>query len=311
MKNGKIIFIATLLLVSLLCISAVSAADDAASDVIADNTDETVLDAGIDDADIGDSESDELGDSEIGPPLMVGTFTTLNDDVNNGADVVNLSYDYSYNEYSDYDFQHGILIDRNVTINGNGIQINGNNNARIFHVLDYNTVTFNNISFVNANAPGDYASGGAIWVESGATVQAINCKFINNEARYGGAIAGGDATNCIFTGNSAAGIGAGIYIGDATGCTFINNTASSGGAIYNGNATDCTFTANKGSAIYNGNAIDCTFTGNSANTGGAIYNGNATDCTFIANSANTGGAIAYGSATDCTFTGNSANTGAI
>ena len=93
MKNGKILFIATILLVSLLCLSAVSAAEDAASDVIADNTDETILDAGIDDADLGDSESDELGESDeidldgaaddptLGLPAPPG-FTELDNDIN-------------------------------------------------------------------------------------------------------------------------------------------------------------------------------------------------------------------------------------
>ena len=50
MKNGKLLFIAIIFLVSFLCISAASAADDAASDIIADANEGAVLEESIDDA---------------------------------------------------------------------------------------------------------------------------------------------------------------------------------------------------------------------------------------------------------------------
>ena len=164
MKNGKILFIATLLLVSLLCISAVSAADDAASDVIADNNDETILDVGIDDADLGDSESDELsqsdenvvGDGETPPPINP-SFTLLSDKIVNNDEVI-LEDDYSYTYYDD-NFQKGININHNVTIKGNGHKIDGQKTARIFYIGNNVTVILEDINFVNANS----SFGGAIY----------------------------------------------------------------------------------------------------------------------------------------------------
>ena len=182
MKNGKILFIATLLLVSLLCISAVSAADDAASDVIADNTDETVLEEGIDDADLQASENDEnvLNDDEgewsqpSPDPPVFGDFVILNKTINNGKDVVYLdatSYEYFEGDEGSEELKYGIVIDRPVTIYGNGHTINGRNLARIFWVQSPNVV-FHDINFINGNSGG---LGGAICGFDGSECTAINC----------------------------------------------------------------------------------------------------------------------------------------
>ena len=109
MLNKKIIFMA-ILLISLLSLSAVSAADDGAND-IASAVDDAVIEESINE-DVSNEEpaleepdenvlSDGSG-SEVGPPLMVGSFKTLDEDVNKDYDEINLNYSYYYtSEYDD------------------------------------------------------------------------------------------------------------------------------------------------------------------------------------------------------------------
>ncbi|MBQ6139561.1 MAG: hypothetical protein IJI80_07810 [Methanobrevibacter sp.] len=330
MKSGKFLFIAMIFLVSLLCLSAVSAADDAASDVIADTIDEPILEESIDDADLGDIESDEniLTDGDTPPlPPIPRPFSMLNKTIGDSGDEVNLSIDYY--QFDETDFKEGIYIDRDLTINGNGHSINGNNQARIFFVESGCIVTFKNINFVDANASdcvntGNY--GGAICSFGNVTV--INCTFTDNSAEYdGGAIATGidgecNVINCTFTGNSADRGGALYYYeseGTVINCTFTGNFAGEwGGAICVDDYAECTakncnFTDNSAGeysgAIDCGNAIYCNFINNTSEKAGALYGGNVTNCIFTGNSATEGGAILEGNAEKCTFINNNADNG--
>ena len=165
----------------------------------------------------------------------------------------------------------------------------------------YNTY---NCTFIGNSATYD---GGGIWY-----VAAYWSTFINNTAFDGGAMMGGSAHNCIFSGNTAENDGGAKFNGNAYNCTFTGNTAkTNGGAIYKGGASDCNFTNN--SATFDGGAVwiysdkfdseteytNCNFIGNSAgNRGGAIFchctvesELKVHDCTFIGNSAEDGGAI--------------------
>ena len=115
--------------------------------------------------------------------------------------------------------------------------------------------------------------------------------------------------NCTFIGNIAKNDGGAIYKSNATNCIFTNNTAKKGGAIYDGTATNCTFTGNNadfGGAIYAGNSTNCNFTKNNAKEGGATKLVNATNCNFIENHAGNGGAMYEGNAKNCTFRLNTA-----
>ena len=146
---------------------------------------------------------------------------------------------------------------------------------------------------------------------------ATNCIFTNNTAEKGGAIYRGNATNCTFTENKADEEGGAINCGNAYDCIFTQNKANNGGAIYGCNATTCTFTENeadRGGSIYEGNAYNCIFTQNKANEyGGAIYSApdiftEAYYCTFTNNTAeDQGGAIYGGNAYNCNFTENKAD----
>ena len=278
------------------------------------------------------------------------TFRFLNYTINgNDNPMIELYNDFYFDPAYDADFINGIVINRSVTINGNGFTINAKGKARIFEVLVDNVVV-KNIVFKNGNITGDggavhfggsgtvencnftnnsagYA-GGAIHMYSGSVE---NCIFINNTARYGGAIRfynDGTTTNCNFTNNKAIGTnswgGAICFsnIGNITNCNFAGNTAEGGGAVYfmnNGAMSNCNFagnTAEDGGAIsmFSGNVSNSTFTDNTADVGGAIsmFSGNVLNCNFVNNSAaDVGGAISmnYGTVINCKFTNNKADTG--
>ena len=244
MFNKKILFLA-ILLISLLSISAVSAAEDASSDISST----------IDDVTLEETVNEELfledNDGETKLSEEPKSFTQLNDAINgNEDDYISLDSDYVYTD-SDSQYEHGINITRNVTINGNGCTIDGNNAARIFQVQE-STVVFQNINFINGKAPGDYGNAGAIWVYNEAKATATNCNFTNNHGTYRGGATHGDLTaiNCTFTGNGVSGNkaernGGAMNRGTAINCTFIDNTAEKyGQALYGATAIFCIFENN-------------------------------------------------------------------
>ena len=255
MLSKKIIFLA-ILLISLLSLSAVSAADDTASD-ISSTIDDVTLEKTVNEEIISE---EGTGETTQEPK----SFTNLNDTINgNSDDYISLDSDYIYTD-DDSDFQHGINITRDVTINGNGHTIDGNNAARIFQVQEC-TVVFQNIDFVNGRSPGSYGDAGALWVYDGAKATAENCTFTNNHGTYRGGATHGDCTaiNCTFTNNGVNG----------------NKDEKDGGSMNRGTAIDCTFVNNHaggcGGAIFNGTAVNCTFIYNSAQSGADVYN---TEC---------------------------------
>ena len=255
MLSKKIIFLA-ILLISLLSLSAVSAADDTASD-ISSTIDDFTLEKTVNEEIISE---EGTGETTQEPK----SFTNLNDAINgNSDDYISLDSDYNYTD-DDSDFQHGINITRDVTINGNGHTIDGNNAARIFQVQEC-TVVFQNIDFVNGRSPGSYGDAGALWVYDGAKATAENCTFTNNHGTYRGGATHGDCTaiNCTFTNNGVNG----------------NKNEKDGGSMNRGTAIDCTFVNNHaggcGGAIFNGTAVNCTFIYNSAQSGADVYN---TEC---------------------------------
>ena len=288
-----------LVILSLLAISNVSASEitDGTSDLLSSNNDEAIIDLN-EDKGLFESNSD-------------GTFTDLANEIVNATGELNLTRNYVYRD-DDSDYKEGIVIDKKITINGNGFTINGNNQTRIFNVTSSNVI-FNNICFMNSYSSG---SGGAIY---GKGSSAVNCTFIGNSAASGGAIygRGSSALNCTFIGNSALNQGGGaMSSGSAVNCTFIGNSAlnQGGGAMSSGSAVNCTFIGNSaryGGAMAGYSAINSTFINNSAWDYGGAFSGkgsSAVNCTFIGNSAGDyGGAMAYVSSADgCTFINNSA-----
>ena len=214
------------------------------------------------------------------------TFWFLNYTLNSNSDaVINLTNDFYFD--SDYDsaFVDGIVIDRSVTINGNGYTIDAKGQARIFQVM-CTDVVLENITFINGNSTG----GGAVYFDDAGIVS--DCNFVNNTATgdnaYGGAVYflnNGEVTNCSFANNSASNGGAVyIYSGSVGNCNFVNNSVTDeGGAIrmHSGSVENCNFVDNTatgdygfGGAVYflnNGKLTYCNFTRNNATVGSAIY----------------------------------------
>ena len=266
-------------------------------------------------------------------------FTYLNKTINgNTDDTINLDCDYTFNSNIDSAFTGGIVINRPVTINGNGHTIDAQGKARVFYV-QADDVTIKNLTIKNAKYEG---YGGAVYFNEVGTVS--NCNFTNNIASDGGAVffyRGGTVTNCNFTGNTATGdssYGGAVYFldtGDVTNCNFTNNTATrGGGAVYfsgNSDVTNCNFADNtathEGGAIrmYSGSVENCNFVNNSAtgegSRGGAIrmYSATVSNCNFTGNNATTGSAIYFFkwdssdtlTVSDSTFLNNRANAGAL
>ncbi|ADC47893.1 adhesin-like protein [Methanobrevibacter ruminantium M1] len=278
--------------------------------------------------------------------IFYGSFSDLNRTINGNEDAeITLDKNYAYNPEIDTAFINGIVINRTLTINGNGFTINGSNKAPIFHITGDN-VTINNISFVNgyANAyvngyDGEDMRGGAIYWQ-GRNGKVTYSNFTNNNANDGGAIywfgTDGIVEYSNFINNNANDGGA-IYWFGTDGIVeysnFINNNANDGGAIYwfgqNGNVENSVFTQNHagsyGGAIYCSGAESIVeysnFTNNNAYNGGAIYwfgqNGNVENSVFTQNHAGSYGGAIYCSGAESiveysNFTNNNAfNGGAI
>ncbi|ADC46190.1 adhesin-like protein [Methanobrevibacter ruminantium M1] len=217
------------------------------------------------------------------------TFFDLDYIINaNNNNTIVLDRDYTYNSTFDYNFTDGIVIDRPVTIIGNGHTINAAEMVRIFHIQADN-VKIKNITFTNAISNG---YGGAIYWQ-GANANLSSCLFENNSAVMAGAVAfygstGSIVSDCSFMNNSANNGGAIMWqVSDdsvVSDCSFMNNSAIQGGAIYwssnDGVVSDCSFVNNSavrnGGAIYweknNGNVSGCIFVNNSADNGAIYFN---------------------------------------
>jgi len=188
-------------------------------------------------------------------------------------------------------YQSKMVIDRNITIQGNGpantVTIDANKLGRIFTINNDVDVTFINITFLR----GSHSSGGGAVYNNyqNSMITFINCSFINNNAQdfgSGGAILNRGIMNvlgCNFTNNNDSWNGAGIAnygSANVSDSIFIKNRAGACGAIHNNGFM---------------NVSNSYFDGNTAGGGaGAIGNFgsmNVTGCYFVKNRANVGGAI--------------------
>ena len=206
----------------------------------------------------------------------MGSFEELSDKINMTPEggLLILDKDYEYIDGSN----KGVLINKSLTIDGNGYTLNGNHLSRMFNITAGN-VTLKNINFINGNAFGRYggiAGGGAIYWSG-------DYGFIEN---------------CNFTDNTGSGIEDDPYDKEET---FIDE---------NGNVVHIVRVRPMGAKINEGGAIvwngtdgcisKCVFVHNTVgypNTGGAIcwrgHNGKIIDSEFYENDAWCGSAIAW------------------
>ena len=126
-------------------------------------------------------------------------------------------------------YAEGIVIDKNITIDGHGLTINATdangNKVRIFKITNGATVTLKDIILSGASA----GNGGAIFVDDG-TLNLIGVTLTENTATNGAAVYSVDgivkAINSTFA-NNAATSSAALYIekGTVEGCIFEGNSA--------------------------------------------------------------------------------------
>lgn len=160
------------------------------------------------------------------------TYNLLQGEITGAAsgDEIRLNNDVTYEGAS----FSTMTISKNLIINGQGHKIDGRRVARMFIISGNYNVTFINISFVNGTTDpsartGLGLCGGAIFCYESNNVTVINCTFINNTGRYGGAIFAWTnyltVTNSEFIDNFAYWNGAGICL------EYIDQTATPGSKL--------------------------------------------------------------------------------
>ena len=301
MKYKKILMI-LMLAIFIFGVASVCASD--VNDTVMACTDDSAIE--LSQADAGENELISQTDNELIIEGNGGTFAELQANITAASEGSTLTLNKDYECEDGFDIE-GILIDKPLTIDGNGSKIDAQGKSRIFKITAENVI-LKNIIFTNGKTT---EHGGAVYFEKSSNV--TNCNFVNNTAaENGGAIYfknDGNIINCSLTENSANNGGAiWIYSGNVVNCNFTNNTISNGGGgavyMYLGNVTNCDFNNNmasngEGGAVYfvwsNCNLMNCNFNNNSAKyTGGAVYlnSGSFGYCNFVNNSAgNYGGAV--------------------
>ena len=242
--------------------------------------------------------------------LGIENFTDLQNAIGLVTGTLTLNQNVVMTDDEAANFVNGVIINKNIRIDGKGHTIDAKNLGRIFEIDGGFAVTLTNATLINGKAD----NGGAIY--NFGNLDLVHVNFVNNTAKYGGAIMnyayGLVLDDSTFTNNTAK-IGGAIY--NSADCfvvgnsTFVNNTATSnGGVIFNygigfvvGNSTFVNNSAADGAgAILNGGrgfvVGNSTFVNNTATSkGGAIYNygigfvvGNST---FANNTAEDAGAV--------------------
>ena len=321
MKNEKSILLLLLILITLMVsVSSVSAQDlNNMDEVDNGDTNGVTLEEQSDDlsSDEGDNDLIKQDNKEI-LSKNAGSFFDLNNKINNNSDTeIYLDMDYEYKLSGDENYTSGILINRSLTIYGNGHSITGVFLARAFQVNASNVI-FKDIVFsaCGKRDSGVAYNGGAINVlGSNANVSAINCEFDRCQGYTGGGTYNCTAIHCTFDKCDAYYSGGAMQYGEAINCSFTDNKAKMGGAAYQCNATYCNFTGNEateweGGAILWGKVLNCIFKNNKANLdGGAVFEADSENCIFENNEGWNGGAITYAKLKNCTFKNNKAREG--
>lgn len=172
--------------------SCVNAADNTTEDIVA--IEENYV--------TDDILTDENADS--------GSFSELNQSISSATgNTLVLEKDYTFkSDDQTKGFENGILINKDITIDGRGHTIDAKSKVRIFNITAKN-VQLLNIKFINGHH--DNSGGAVVFKETG---RINDCTFINNTAKY---------------------YGGAVYMpsGGIVGCNFINNSVENeGGAVH-------------------------------------------------------------------------------
>lgn len=168
------------------------------------------------------------------------SFSDLNEKIKDGGSV-ELRGNYKYDD--NVDSPNGIIISKNLILDGKNYTIDANGKARVFIISDGVDVKLKNVNFVNAycsdngaviknngrltiedctftdnsNHMGETIYSGGVIYSAGSILSVVDSKFISNKAAYGGAIYSSTnntlISNCNFTGNYAYSKGGGCLSG--------------------------------------------------------------------------------------------------
>lgn len=300
MNFKKSFFVFTILICIFLSISGVVASDVNDTNI-----------AAYENPVIGDANDDVIAFSQedLVSSSSKGTFTELQNLINNASvgSTVTLEKDYAYN--SEFKSTAGILISKDLTIDGKGHTIDGLSKSRIFFILfntddtllKNNNVVLKDIKFQNGFTK---LYGGAIFNFANLTVN--KCTFKNNYANTtAGAICSVGSLNCKnsnFLKNTANGDAGAIFSLNAVrNVQFFRNYFQSIENVDNIEVRDIVY-----AMIMSDKLLPSTdyitkskFTKNVAlgRGGGAVYaysHININSCTFNYNKANEVGGAVYG-----------------
>ncbi len=353
--NINYVFVVALIFTLFLGLSLVSANDVNMDDNVKFTDDDiktTSISNDIDDVEVNENNANEnfrrptncntvANDDIVTGANDVLNISSLNNTINSGATEIILEHDYAYDESTDSAFTSGIIINNNLTIDGNGYTIDLGDKIRFLNINSNKVVILKNINVKNG---GGNSEAGAIRSEK-SHLTIINSNFTDNSASLRGGVIyfrEGNFTleNCSFSGNTIGSYGGGaVYTSPETnqikiniiGSSFDDNHATYGGAVYvntgcNVNLINSNFTANIGSgggAIYTCSNIEITdvlFSANNATNGGVVYISNTApkfmNASFTNNHANSGGVVYvtnYGSVNfyNSSFTSNNASMGGV
>ena len=126
-------------------ISAVNASENITNDIVGmEETNNNVLSAKLNNQSIN---SIEYGNDFLSAN-PTGSFKDLANDIANAEGELKLTRNYVYDPNKDSNYKDGIVIDKEISINGRGFIINGDNNARAFYV-SASDVVLRNLEFIN------------------------------------------------------------------------------------------------------------------------------------------------------------------
>ena len=332
MKIKKRIILLTLVIFLLSLANAYASemddtlASEDASQIEVSSTVEDTLQASetLEQTDDNGAELKSTDEDELSSSGEFGELQKLIDDASDKS-TINLERNYTYTIGVD-NITEGIIISKNLTINGNGFAIDAQGKSRILNIKNGTNVVLNNIIFTNGYVKG---YGGAILANG--TVNIVGSTFTANHANNeGGAVyfnAKGSVENCNFKANAAQADGGAVYFdtsGTVENCNFSANNATSYGSavrMSSGSVSNSNFTNNMGDHgavnMGSGNVDNCNFVNNTAsNDGGAVYiykNGAVSNCNFTNNTAKNGNAIfiSKGNISGCDFRNNYISEGAI
>ena len=160
-----------------------------------------------------------------GTLVFESSLTSLQNIINENTNgTIDLTYGFAYIDSLDSALKEtGIVVDKNIILNGNGVTIDGADVSRLFKVTNGATLTLNDVVLANGFA-GD---GADVYVDAGSKLTATGSTFKDSSATYsGGAIyALGEVslTNCIVDNNDITDRSTNNGTGGAA--IFLNNTS--------------------------------------------------------------------------------------